>query len=85
MSLSSLQVPGQMVGGALRLPHVQQTNSWASRAASQHRDSTRWTGVILEPAWAEDQRSATPTGVTDRRREHLFAVKKHQHYDHNLG
>lgn len=41
VSLVSLQVPGKMVRGALCLSHVQQANSWTSRAASQHRDSTR--------------------------------------------
>lgn len=50
---SSAQVSGKVAGGALRLPHVQQTHSRPPWAAPQYRDSFGWTGVTsqLVPAW----------------------------------
>lgn len=61
----SSQVSGEVAGGALRLPHVQQTYSSPPWAASQHRDSAGWTGVTLAlPAWVGRWRPALPAGVS---------------------
>ena len=47
-NFSPEQVSGKMAGGALRLPHVQQTNS--GPPPPQHRDpSAGWTGVTEGP------------------------------------
>lgn len=42
---SSSQVSGEVAGGTLCLPHVQQAHSGPPGAAPQHRDSAGWTGV----------------------------------------
>lgn len=51
----SPQVSGEVAGGALRLPNVQQTHSWPPWAAPQHRDSAGWTGVASKPATGQQK------------------------------